>query len=52
MAETMWKVSYLHGRGYLVFRMFDTREEAQAFIDANAMVYPLPGVELEEVTYP
>jgi hypothetical protein len=45
----MWKVSYIHLKGYRVSRTFDTREAAQEFIDVNAMVYPLPGVRLEEV---
>ena len=41
-----WYVSYLHGQGYRVRRQFDTRELAQQFVDVNALVYPLPGVEL------
>lgn len=42
----MYKVSYIHLKGYRVSRTFDTREAAQEFIGANAMVCPLPGVEL------
>lgn len=44
----MFRVSYIHGKGYRVSRAFPTREAAQEFIDVNAMVYPLPGVRLEE----
>src|SRR5690348_9392341 len=42
----MFKVSYIHMQNYRVSRRFETREAAQEFIDVNAMVYPLPGVEL------
>lgn len=50
----MFKVSYLHyegtyGHPYRVSRTFDTKAEAQEFIDVNAMVARLPGVEMEEV---
>lgn len=45
----MFKVSYIHLKGYRVSRVFNTREEAQGFIDVNAMVFPLPGVELTEI---
>jgi hypothetical protein len=51
-AHEMWKVSYLHyanGDAYRVSRRFDSKEAAQEFIDNNALVYPLPGVELHEV---
>jgi hypothetical protein len=45
-----FKVSYIHMAGCRVSRMFATRQEAQAFIDNNAMVYPLPGCHgVEEV---
>jgi hypothetical protein len=45
---TMTKVSYFHSKGYRVSRTFDTPEAAREFIDANALVYPLPGVEVTE----
>lgn len=48
-AIEMWKVSYIHLKGYRVSRTFDTQEAAQEFIDVNAMVCPLPGVRLEEM---
>jgi len=48
---TKFQVSYLHLLGYRVIRRFDTREAAQEFIDVNAMVHPLPGCELTEVTF-
>ena len=41
-----WRVSYFHSAGYRVSRPFDSRADAQEFIDNNAMVYPLPGVKL------
>jgi len=44
----LWKVSYIHLRGYRVSRTFTSRKAAQEFIDVNAMVCPLPGVKLEE----
>jgi hypothetical protein len=48
--QKMFKVSYIHMRGYRVSRIFDTREAAQEFINANAMVFPLPGCRgVEEV---
>ena len=45
-----YKVSYLHLRGYRVSRTFASREDAQQFIDNNALIWPLPGVELIPVT--
>ena len=45
-----FKVSYIHSRGYRVSRTFSTREEAQEFIDVNAMICPLPGVRLTETS--
>ena len=47
----MWNVSYLtitNGITYRVSRRFDTREEAQEYIDNNALIHPLPGVLLEK----
>jgi hypothetical protein len=41
-----YHVHYLHyvnGGEYWVARAFDTREDAQRFIDDNALVFPLPG---------
>jgi hypothetical protein len=37
-----WSVFYQHSRGYRVRRTFTSREAAQEFIDANAMVQRLP----------
>lgn len=37
-----WSVFYQHSRGYRVRRTFSSQEAAQEFIDANAMVFPLP----------
>ena len=42
----MFKVSYLHGRGYRVSRPFGSIESAQEFIHVNALVCALPGVLL------
>jgi hypothetical protein len=42
----MFKVSYIHLKGYRVSRAFDTAEAAQEFIDVNAMVWPLPGLRM------
>ena len=47
--EARWHVSYIHLSGCRVSRSFTSREAAQEFIDVNAMVFPLPGVRLEEV---
>jgi hypothetical protein len=41
--EPLFKVSYLHLSGCRVSRTFDTRADAQEFIDVNALVFPLPG---------
>jgi hypothetical protein len=41
----MVKVSY-RDMGTRVSRVFGTREEAQEFIDGNALVFPLPGLEV------
>ena len=42
-----YHVHYIHSGvdmlGYWVSRAFDTREDAQRFIDDNALVFPLPG---------
>ena len=46
----MWKVSYIHLKGYRVSRTYDTKEAAQEFISVNAMVCALPGVRLIEMT--
>jgi len=46
------RVNYIHGwgnDGYYVFRPFRTREEAQEFIDVNAMVCRLPDVFVENL---
>ncbi len=48
-AKSPHKVSYLCASGYRVSRTFPTRDEAQAFIDFNALVFPLPSVELTEI---
>lgn len=45
----MTKVSYLD-LGTRVSRVFDTPEEAQEFIDGNALVFPLPGLVVTEET--
>jgi hypothetical protein len=42
----MFKVSYLHGRGYRVSRPFATIDGALEFIHVNALVCALPGVLL------
>jgi hypothetical protein len=44
----MWSVFYQHDKDYRVRRTFNTREQAQEFIDVNAMVWPLPLVNLVE----
>jgi hypothetical protein len=46
MESKFWSVFYQHGRGYRVRRSFLSREAAQDFIDTNAMVFPLPLVNL------
>ena len=50
----MFYVHYIHnapgGDSYWVVRPFGTREDAQEFIDVNAMIHPLPGPAwIEEV---
>jgi hypothetical protein len=45
----MIKVSYIHLKGYRVSRTYATMEEAQEFISVNAMVSPLPGLQVTEV---
>lgn len=47
----MWKVFYIHhapSGSYYVSRLFNSQEEAQEFIDNNALVFPLPGVYIED----
>jgi hypothetical protein len=50
----MFRVHYIHNApsgSYWVSRNFPTREDAQAYIDNNAMVFPLPGPPwIEEVS--
>ena len=47
----MWKVSYLHylgtfGHPYRVSLSYKTEAEAREYISVNAMVAPLPGLQL------
>jgi hypothetical protein len=47
----MYRVSYYHGKGYRVSRSFPTYAAAQEFVDANALVYPLPGCVITDETF-
>lgn len=40
----MWTVNWIHLKGYRVSRVFRTQEQAEEFIEANALVCPLPGL--------
>lgn len=42
----MFGASYIHLKGYRVVRNFHTAKARQEFIDVNAMICPLPGLQL------